>query len=67
MRGEYDVGEWGLRSSKLTRTLWHILLVILSVIALVPVIWMFSTSLKPPQEIFGGGLNFMPTQPTDQH
>ena len=67
MRGEYDVGEWGLRSSKLTRTLWHILLVILSVIALVPVIWMFSTSLKPPQEIFGGGLNFIPKQPTTQH
>ena len=67
MRDEYDVGEWGLSSSRLTRILWHTLLVVLSIIALVPVIWMFSTSLKPPQEIFGGGLNFIPRAPTIQH
>ena len=67
MKDEHDVGEWGLRSSRLTRTLWHVLLLTLSIIALVPVIWMFSTSLKPPQEIFGGGLNFVPRAPTFQH
>lgn len=67
MRDEHDVGEWGLRSSRLARILWHTLLLILSIIALVPVIWMFSTSLKPPQEIFGGGLNFIPKAPTIQH
>ncbi len=45
-------------------TLWHIFLLTLVIIFLIPIIWMASTAFKSSQEIFGAGLNLIPANPT---
>ncbi len=42
----------------------HILLIIASVIAVFPVIWIFSTSFKPPEEIFTTSIHLIPDKGT---
>ncbi|NLJ80195.1 MAG: carbohydrate ABC transporter permease [Firmicutes bacterium] len=67
MNDRREVGEWGIKSSPLTRVVWYIILFLLSVIAVVPVIWMLSTSFKPSQEIFAAGIRFIPRRATFSH
>lgn len=42
----------------------HIVAVVVLVAMLMPLIWMVSTSLKPPTEVFSGALNIVPENPT---
>jgi multiple sugar transport system permease protein len=48
--------------SPLAATLRHILLVLGGVVVLAPFVWMLSTSLKPPAEIFSTTLRLLPEQ-----
>jgi len=43
---------------------WHLLLFLLAVCLLAPLVWMFTTALKTPEQIFSGSLNPLPEAPT---
>lgn len=43
---------------------WHIILLALVIIFLVPIIWMASTAFKTSKEIFAISINFIPENPT---
>lgn len=45
----------------------HAAIMALCVVILFPVLWMFSTALKEPSEIFTRGLGLIPTRPTLQN
>ena len=45
----------------------HALLVIASVVIVLPMLWMFSTALKPAAEIFAGTFHLWPAHPTLQN
>lgn len=44
---------------------WHILFIIVILIMLYPIIFAVSTSFKTMEEAFRGGINLIPSQPTD--
>ena len=46
-----------------TRISAHAILLLLAVMALVPVLWMISSSLKAPTEIFVTPINWIPATP----
>ncbi len=62
-----DFADWGVRASPVARVGWYLLFAALTLFALLPVVWMLSTALKPSAEIFGGGLRFIPSNPTFEH
>ncbi len=53
-----------MESSPLVKGLSNLVLVFGSVIALVPIVWMITTALKPTAEIFASGVNILPRNPT---
>jgi multiple sugar transport system permease protein len=40
----------------------HAILILLAFVTLIPFIWMLSTSIKPPDEIYGAPLNIIPSE-----
>lgn len=62
-----DFADWGLTPHPLTRAFWYALFTVLTVAALLPVVWMLSTALKPSAEIFTAGLRLLPANPTFEH
>ena len=62
-----DFADWGIDAHPITKTLWFVLLVTLTVLALLPVAWMLSTALKPSAEIFASGIRLLPANPTLVH
>jgi ABC-type glycerol-3-phosphate transport system permease component len=49
------------------RILWYVLFVVIVVLALAPVVWMISTSLKPEREIITTQINWIPKTFTLEH
>ncbi|MFP4021489.1 MAG: carbohydrate ABC transporter permease [Halanaerobium sp.] len=47
---------------KIGSLLSHLFLIIISIIAIIPLIWAFSTSIQPSDAIFGEGLGLIPTE-----
>ena len=47
-------------SKSLGRILWYAALVVIVTLALAPIVWMISTSLKPDTEIISTGVNWIP-------
>ena len=62
-----DFADWGLRPHLLTAGFWYLLFVVLTLLALLPVLWMLSTALKPSAEIFSSGIRLLPANPTLEH
>ena len=64
--------SWDARSGHLRRTASlvagtgaiHAFIILMAVLTLFPFLWMVTTSLKPPQEIFTPGVHFIPTPVT---
>ncbi|MEX2536109.1 MAG: carbohydrate ABC transporter permease [Trueperaceae bacterium] len=65
--GQTDFADWGIKSSLPVRVSWHVLFIVLTVVAVLPVIWMLTTALKPSAEIFSSGLRLIPANPTLDH
>ena len=51
----------------LSRAVWYVALVVVVVLALAPIVWMLSTSLKPESEIIIGGIHWIPRTFTREH
>ncbi|MDK3158211.1 carbohydrate ABC transporter permease [Anaerolineae bacterium CFX9] len=49
------------------RIIWYVLLVVMVALALAPILWMLSTSLKPETEIISTEINWIPRQFTFTH
>lgn len=54
-------------SKTITRILWYVALVVVVVLALAPIVWMISTSLKPEAEIITTELRWIPKTVTFEH
>jgi len=53
-----------LNSPLYIQIIWHSIIFLLVAIALLPILWMISTSFKPAHEIFGTGIKILPIEPT---
>jgi sn-glycerol 3-phosphate transport system permease protein len=53
-----------MEPSPLVKVLSHVVLTLGSAIALIPLMWMITTALKPTAEIFASGVNILPRNPT---
>lgn len=62
-----DFADWGIEANVGLRIAWFALLGTLTVLALLPVIWMLTTALKPSEEIFASGIRLLPSNPTLEH
>jgi sn-glycerol 3-phosphate transport system permease protein len=62
-----DVMDWGLRPPVTARILWLAAFALITLIQLLPIVWMLSTALKPSPEIFSSGLRILPSSPTFEH
>lgn len=51
----------------LSRAAWYAIFVVVVVLVLAPVIWMFSTSIKPEREIITTAVRWIPENPTIEH
>jgi ABC-type glycerol-3-phosphate transport system permease component len=49
------------------RILWYVFFVVIMILALAPVVWMVSTSLKPEREIITTEINWLPKNFTLEH
>ena len=54
-------------SKTTSRVLWYTGLVVIVVLALAPLVWMLSTSLKPESEIISTEIRWIPETPTLEH
>lgn len=54
----------GFKNIELTRVILYICLIIVTVIALAPMVWVLSTSLKTTEEIFSKEVNWIPRELT---
>jgi sn-glycerol 3-phosphate transport system permease protein len=62
-----DFADWGLHPHPLVTLSWYVLFGVLTLLALLPVLWMLTTALKPSAEIFASGIRLLPRNPTLEH
>lgn len=55
------------KSSLFTKTIWNTALAALTIIALLPILWMASSAFKPAREMFAAGISFPFEDVTLQH
>lgn len=54
-------------SANLSRAAWYAIFIVVIVLALAPVAWMLSTSIKPEREIITTAIRWIPDNPTLDH